>query len=54
MLKKKIKKILVGTNNIGKLKEIKDLLPKTLEIYSTSDLKLKVQLKMEKLLKKIL
>ena len=41
MLKKKIKKILVGTNNIGKLKEIRDLLPKTLQIYSTSDLKIK-------------
>tara|TARA_B110000305_G_scaffold194488_1_gene218559 strand:- start:16 stop:618 length:603 start_codon:yes stop_codon:yes gene_type:complete len=41
MLKKKIKKILVGTNNIGKLKEIKGLLPKNLEIYSTSDLKIK-------------
>ena len=41
MLKKKIKKILIGTNNIGKLKEIKDLLPKNLEIYSTYDFKIK-------------
>jgi len=41
MLKKKITKILVGTNNIGKLKEIKDLLPKNLKIYSTSDFKIK-------------
>ena len=41
MLKKKIKKILVGTNNIGKLREIKGLLPKSLEIYSPSDLKIK-------------
>ena len=41
MLKKKIIKILVGTNNIGKLKEIKDLLPKNLEIYSISDFKIK-------------
>tara|TARA_B110001452_G_scaffold241365_1_gene223506 strand:+ start:254 stop:856 length:603 start_codon:yes stop_codon:yes gene_type:complete len=41
MLKKKITKILVGTNNIGKLREIRDLLPKTLQIYSTSDLKIK-------------
>ena len=41
MLKKKITKLLVGTNNKGKLKEIKDLLPKNLEIYSTSDLKIK-------------
>jgi len=41
MLKKKIKKILLGTNNAGKLKEIRDLLPKNLEIYSTSDFKAK-------------
>ena len=41
MLKKKITKILVGTNNIGKLKEIRDLLPKNLEIYSTSGFKIK-------------
>ena len=38
---KKIIKILVGTNNTGKLKEIRDLLPKNLEIYSTSDFKIK-------------
>jgi len=41
MSKKKITKILVGTNNTGKLKEISDLLPKNLEIYSTSDFKIK-------------
>jgi len=41
MLKKKIIKLLVGTNNIGKLKEIRGLLPKNLEILSTSDLKIK-------------
>ena len=41
MLKKKITKILVGTNNTGKLREIRDLLPKKLEIYSTSDFKIK-------------
>ena len=41
MLMKKITKILIGTNNIGKLKEITDLLPKNLEIYSTSDFKIK-------------
>ena len=41
MLKKKIIKLLVGTNNKGKLKEISDLLPKTLEIYSTEDFKIK-------------
>ena len=38
---KKITKILVGTNNSGKLKEIRDLLPKNLKIYSTSDFKIK-------------
>jgi XTP/dITP diphosphohydrolase len=41
MLKNKITKLLVGTNNTGKLKEIRDLLPKNLEIYPTSDFKLK-------------
>ena len=41
MLKKKITQILVGTNNIGKLKEIRDLLPKNLQIYSTTDFKIK-------------
>ena len=41
MLKKKITKILVGTNNTGKLKEISDLLPKNLEIYSPKDFKIK-------------
>ena len=41
MLMKKINNILIGTNNSGKLKEIKDLLPKNLEIYSTSDFKIK-------------
>jgi XTP/dITP diphosphohydrolase len=41
MLKKKITKILVGTNNTGKLREIKDLLPQNLEIHSTSDFKIK-------------
>ena len=41
MFKKKIIKLLVGTNNKGKLREIKDLLPKSLEIYSPSDFKIK-------------
>ena len=41
MLKKKIIKLLIGTNNKGKFKEIKDLLPKNLEIYSPSDFKIK-------------
>jgi len=41
MLMKKITKILVGTNNNGKLREIRDLLPKSLKIYSTADFKIK-------------
>ena len=41
MLKNKIIKLLVGTNNKGKLKEIKDLLPKSLKIYSPKDFKIK-------------
>ena len=41
MLIKKIQKILVGTNNIGKLKEIRDLLPNNLDIYSPLDFKIK-------------
>ena len=41
MLKKKIIKILVGTSNKGKLREIRGLLPKKLKIYSTSDFKIK-------------
>ena len=41
MLNKKINKILIGTNNKGKVKEIKDLLPKYIKTISTSDLKIK-------------
>ena len=41
MLKKKIKTLLIGTNNKGKLKEIRDLLPKSIKNYSTSKFKLK-------------
>ena len=41
MLNKKIKKILIGTNNDGKLREIKDILPKSTQIYSTKDFKVK-------------
>tara|TARA_B100000795_G_scaffold213160_1_gene166823 strand:+ start:248 stop:850 length:603 start_codon:yes stop_codon:yes gene_type:complete len=41
MLKKKITKLLVGTNNKGKLSEIRGLLPKTLEVYSPSNFKIK-------------
>ena len=40
MLNKKIKEILIGTNNVGKLKEIKGLLPKSTKVFSTKDFKL--------------
>ena len=40
MQNKKIKKILIGTNNKGKLKEIRDLLPKNIKVFSTSKFKL--------------
>ena len=41
MLNKKIKKLMIGTNNKGKLKEIRSLLPKNIKALSTSSLNLK-------------
>ena len=41
MLNTKIKKIIIGTNNKGKLREIRDLLPKNIETYSPKDFNLK-------------
>ena len=41
MLNKKIKKILIGTNNKGKLKEIRGLLPKNIKTLSISEFKVK-------------
>ena len=38
---KKISHLLIGTNNKGKLKEIKALLPKRIKIYSNSNFKIK-------------
>ena len=38
---KKISKLLIGTNNKGKYKEIKDLLPKYIKTHSTIEFKLK-------------
>ena len=38
---KKISKLLIGTNNNGKYKEITDLLPKYIKTHSTSEFKLK-------------
>ncbi len=37
---KKIKEIFIGSNNKGKLKEIADLLPKSLKIYSNLEVKI--------------
>ena len=41
MSKKKINNLLIGTNNKGKLREIRSLLPKNIKIYSTSQYNLK-------------
>ena len=41
MSKLKINKLLIGTNNKGKLREISSLLPKNIKIYSTSKFNLK-------------
>ncbi len=41
MQDKKITKLLIGTNNKGKLKEIKSLLPKNITIKSTLNFKIK-------------
>ena len=38
---KKILELLIGTNNVGKYKEIKDLLPKYIKTHSTSEFNLK-------------
>ena len=41
MLTKKIKKLLIGTNNKGKFSEIKALLPKNIKTFSVSQFKIK-------------
>tara|TARA_B100001540_G_scaffold299606_1_gene304265 strand:- start:3670 stop:4275 length:606 start_codon:yes stop_codon:yes gene_type:complete len=41
MQKKIINEILIGSNNKGKIKEIKDLLPKRIKILSPKDFKIK-------------
>ena len=41
MKNKKISKILIGTNNRGKLREIANLLPKKVKVFSTKDFNLK-------------
>ena len=39
--KKKILKLIIGSNNQGKIKEIKDLIPKNIDIYTPKDFNLK-------------
>ena len=39
MTKRKIREIFIGSNNQGKLKEISDLLPKSVKIFSNLDFK---------------
>jgi len=41
MYKKKNREIIIGSNNAGKIKEIRDLLPKTYKVFSPKDFKLK-------------
>ena len=41
MLNKKIKTLIIGTNNKGKFREIRDLLPKNIKTYSTAKFNLK-------------
>ena len=40
-MKRKITNLIIGTNNPGKLREIRDLLPNNLTIYSPKQLKIK-------------
>ena len=41
MYKKKISKVIIGSNNEGKIKEIKDILPQNIQIYTPKDFNLK-------------
>ena len=41
MLKKKIHELFIGSNNKGKVREIKELLPKRIKIYSPNTYKIK-------------
>ncbi len=41
MLKTKNREIIIGSNNTGKIKEIRDLLPKTYKIFAPSDFNLR-------------
>ena len=41
MYKKKISKVIIGSNNEGKIKEIKDILPQNIQIYTPKNFNLK-------------
>ena len=41
MARQKIKELFIGTNNKGKLREIKSLLPKNIKIHSKSKLNIR-------------
>ena len=41
MLKKKNREIIIGSNNTGKIKEIRDLLPKSYKIFTPNDFNLR-------------
>ena len=41
MARHKIKELFIGTNNKGKLREIKSLLPKNIKIYSINEYNIK-------------
>ena len=41
MSKEKILELIIGSNNQGKLKEIKDLLPKNIKVFTPKDFNLK-------------
>ena len=43
MQRQKIKKILIGTNNKGKLREIRDLIPKKVKVLSLKNITAKVR-----------
>ena len=41
MYKKKISKVIIGSNNEGKIKEIQDILPQNIQIYTPKNFNLK-------------
>ena len=53
MKKKKILNLFIGSNNPGKIKEIRDLLPKKTQILTPKNFNLKSPKRLAQLLKKI-